>query len=41
MNNILQLKSKFSQGKGSGRPGLANLPKNGKVDVTHILKLEN
>lgn len=41
MNNILQLKSKFSQGKGSGRPGLANLPKNGKVDATHILKLEN
>lgn len=40
MNNILHLKGEFEQGKGPGKPGPANLPKNGYVDIEHIITLK-
>lgn len=40
MNNILHLKGEFEQGKGPGKPGPANLPKNGYVNIEHINKLK-
>ena len=40
MNNILHLRGDFEQGKASGRPGPANLPKNGYVTIEHIDNLK-